>query len=103
MKNILKVALVAVGIFSFAQSQAKTMQRDTTVGQKINHTAKKVGHATAHAGASTAAMVVDKKYDGKCGPGGETVYINKHDHYYYINKSGHRVYVRKSQLMDKKM
>jgi len=103
MKNVLKVALVAVGVFSFGQSQAKTMPRDTTVGQKINHAAKKVGHATAHAGASTASMVVDKKYDGKCGPGGETVYINKHDHYYYINKSGHRVYVKKSQLMDKKM
>ena len=103
MKNFLKVALVAVGIFSFAQSQEKPMQHDTTVGQKIKHTTKKVGHATAHAAASTASMVVDKKYDGKCGPGGETVYINKHSHYYYINKRGHRVYLKKSQLMDKKM
>ena len=79
------------------------MQHDTTVGQKMKHTAKKVGHATAHAAATTESAVVDKKYDGKCGPGGETVYINKHSHYYYINKRGHRVYLKKSQLMYKKM
>jgi len=104
MKNVFKVALVAVGIFSFVQSQAKTMQQQhATVGQKVGHTTKKVGHATAHAAATTESAVVDKKYAGKCGPGGETVYINKHAHYYYINKRGHRVYVKKAQLMDKKM
>lgn len=103
MKNVLKVALIAVGIFSFAQSQAKPMQQDTTVGQKVKHTAKKVGHATAHAAATTASAVVDKKYEGKCGPMGETIYINEHSHYYYINKRGHRVYLKKSQLKDKKM
>jgi len=103
MKNVFKVALVAAGIFTFGQALAGPMPRDTTIGKKINKTAKKVGHATAHAAVSGESMIVDKKYDGKCGPHGETVYINKHSHYYYVNKSGHKVYIKKSQLMDKPM
>jgi hypothetical protein len=100
MKNVLKVALVAVGIFSFSASQAQT-HKDTTVGQKIGATATKVGHKTSNIAANGAAMIVDKKYEGKCGPGGQTVYINKNSHYYYINKKGHRIYLKKSELMDK--
>ncbi len=103
MKNIIKVALVAAGIFSFAQSHAKTMARDTTIGQKIGKTAKKVGHKTSEIAANGASAVVDKKYEGKCGPGGQTVYINDHSQYYYINKKGHRIFLKKSQLMDKPM
>lgn len=45
MKNLIKVALVATGIFAAAQTQAQT--RDTTLGQKIDKTATKVGKATA--------------------------------------------------------
>jgi hypothetical protein len=102
MKNVLKVALVAAGIFSFSASQAQT-HKDSTVGHKISKTATKVGHKTSEIAATGASDVVDKKYEGKCGPGGQTVFINKHSHYYYINKSGHRVYLKKSQLMDKPM
>jgi hypothetical protein len=100
MKNLFKVALVATGIFSFVQSQAHSMPLDS-VGHKIKHAAKSVGHATAHAAATTDAAIVDKRYDGKYGPDGQAVYINKHSHYYYINKTGHRVYLKKSELMDK--
>jgi len=100
MKNILKVALVATGIFSFAQGYAKSTPIDTA-GHKIKHAATSVGHATAHAAATADAAVVDKRYEGKWGPEGRAVYINKHSHYYYINKSGHRVYLKKSQLTDK--
>jgi len=100
MKNVLKIALVATGIFSFAQTHAETTLRDST-GHKISKTAKKVGHKTSEVAANGASAIVDKKYEGKCGPNGETVYINEHSHYYYINKKGHRVYVKKSQLMDK--
>jgi hypothetical protein len=102
MKNVLKVALVAAGIFSFSASQAQT-HKDSTLGHKIGKTATKVGHKTSQIAATGASDVVDKKYEGKCGPGGQTVFINKHSHYYYINKSGHRVYLKKSQLMDKPM
>lgn len=103
MKNILKVAVVAAGIFSFAQTQARPMQKDTTIGQKVSKTAKKVGHKTSQIAATGAAAIVDKKYEGKCGPNGQTVYINDKSQYYYISKKGHRIYLKKSQLMDKKM
>ncbi|MDF2433137.1 MAG: hypothetical protein JWP44_2768 [Mucilaginibacter sp.] len=103
MKNALKVAFLAAGIFTFSQSQAKIMQQDSSLGHKIGRAAKKAGHATAHVAASGASAIVDKKYDGKCGPHGETVYINDQSHYYYIDKKGHRIYLKKSQLMDKPM
>ncbi len=100
MKHLFKVALVAAGIFSFGAASAQT-HKDSTVGQKIDKTATKVGHKTSQIAATGAAAIVDKKYEGKCGPNGQTVYINKHSHYYYISKKGHRIYLKKSQLMDK--
>ena len=103
MKTVFKTVLFAAALFATAQSKASTIHRDTTLGHKIGNTAKKVGHKTSNVAANTASHVVDKKYDGKCGPNGETVYINKYSHYYYVNKTGHRVYLKKSELMDKKM
>ncbi len=103
MKNLIKVALVSGAMLFAVQGMADIVKQDTTLGKKISHTAKKVGHKTANIAANTASAVVDKKYEGKCGPNGETVYINEHSHYYIINKKGHRVYLKKSELMDKKM
>ena len=128
MKNLIKVALVATGIFAAAQTQAQT--RDTTLGQKIDKstravgkTAKKVGNATAGAakdvGNATAtgakkvgnktselavkgaAAVTDKKYDGKAGPGNENVYIDGQARYYYVNKSGKKVFITQAEMKTK--
>jgi hypothetical protein len=101
MKNVFKVALVAMGIFSFTVVHAQTTPKDSTLGHKIDTRAKKVGYKTSNIAANGASMVVDKKYEGKCGPQGQTVYINKYSHYYYISKKGHRIYLKKSRLMDK--
>ena len=125
MKNLLKISFVAAGVLVFAQSQAKPVSRDTTIGHKIGHTAKKVGHKTgetvekvgqataktatavghktAEVAAKGAAAVTDKKYEGKCGPHGETIYINKDSRYFYVDKKGHREYLRKSQLRNSSM
>jgi hypothetical protein len=100
MKNLFKATLVAAGVFTFAVASAQT-HKDSNLGHKIGTTAKTVGHKTSQIAASGAAGVVDKKYRGKCGPNGQTVYINKNSHYYYISKKGHRIYLKKSQLMDK--
>ena len=102
MKNVIKAAVLAAGIFSFASVNAQT-HKDSTLGHKIGVTATKVGHKTSQIAASGAAVVTDKKYEGKCGPQGQTVYINKHSHYFYVSKKGHRIYLKKSQLMDKPM
>ena len=133
MKHLFKTTLFAASLFVAAQSHAQT-QKDTTVGQKVGTTAKKVGHATSsaakdvghatssaakdvgHATSSAAkdvghktseiaskgaSAVVDKKYDGKAGPNGETIYIDKNSYYYYVNKKGRHVYVPKAELIDK--
>ena len=122
MKHLFKTALFATSLFVASQGYAQT-HKDTTVGQKIGTTAKKVGHATSsaakdvgHATSKTAtkvghktseiaskgaAGVVDKKYDGKVAPGGQTIYIDKNSYYYYVNKKGRHVYVPKAELVDK--
>ncbi|MDO3640635.1 hypothetical protein [Mucilaginibacter sp. L3T2-6] len=100
MKNLVKIALVAGGIFTFTAGNAQT-HKDSTLGHQIGHAAKKVGHKTAQVAATGAAAVTDKKYDNKRGPHGESIYIDKHSRYFYVNKKGHRVYLKKSQLVDK--
>lgn len=52
MKNIIKVALLATGIFAAAQTQAQT--RDTTLGQKIDKGTRSVGKAAKKVGNATA-------------------------------------------------
>jgi len=122
MKKLFNVALFAAGLFIAGQAHAQT-HRDTTLGHKISKSAKKVGHETSEAAkevghgtakaakavgkktsevaAKGAAAVTDRKYEGKMGPNGETIYINNKAQYYYVNKSGHRVYVTKIQLKNK--
>jgi hypothetical protein len=110
MKAIVKTALFSAAMLFAVQGMAGTVKSDTTrVGRttrKVGHTAKRVGEKTANVASNTAAnvdsRVVDRKYHDKRGPHGETVYINKHDHYYYINKKGHRVYITKAQMHDEK-
>lgn len=111
MKNIFKTVLFAAATLAATQTYAQT-HRDSTLGQKIDKTANKVGKATSKTAkkvgkktselaAKGAAAVVDKKFDGKAGPNGEIVYINNKAKYYYVNKAGHRVYLTKAELMEK--
>jgi hypothetical protein len=102
MKKILGTALFVVVLFVAGQAQAQT--KDTTsFKEKVSKTATKVGNKTSELAVKGASTIVDKQYKGKCGPNGETVYINNHSKYYYINKKGHKVYLKESELMDKKM
>jgi Mn-dependent DtxR family transcriptional regulator len=91
MKNLFKVAIMVTALFAAVQVNAQTVKKD----------AKKVGHKTSEVAAKGASAVVDKRYRGKSGPEGQTIYINKYSHYYYVNKLGHRVYLKESQLRDK--
>ncbi|RYE18139.1 MAG: hypothetical protein EOP51_22560 [Sphingobacteriales bacterium] len=95
MKNVMKAALAAAVTFVASQSYAQT------VGKDIEKTASKVGNKTAEIAVKGASGVVDKKYAGKKGPHGQTIYIDKNSYYYYINKKGRRVYVKKADLVDK--
>jgi uncharacterized low-complexity protein len=98
MKNLVKAAVVAAGIFSFTATHAQDHNDNT--GHKISRDTKAVGHKTAEVSAKGAAAITDKKYEGKCGPNGETIYINKNSHYFYVDKKGKREYLKKSQLRD---
>ena len=83
-------------------------QEKTTVGQDLKNAGKdvgkagiKVGNKTAEVASKGASKVADKTYKDKVGPGGETIYIDKHSKYYYVDGKGHHVYVKEDELMNK--
>jgi len=78
----------------------KAAEKET--GKAIKKGAKEVGNKTAELASKGKADVVDKKYDGKQGPNGETIYINDKAKFYWIDKQGHRHYVTEAELKDKK-
>jgi hypothetical protein len=99
MKNFVKAAFLAAGLFAAVQVSAQTVGQDLkSAGRSVGRAGKTVGHATARTASRGAAAVVDKKYEGHYGPYGETVYINNKSKYYYVNKKGHRVYVTRTHL-----
>ncbi|MVN23265.1 hypothetical protein [Mucilaginibacter arboris] len=91
IKALLLSAAVLFAVQSFAQNTGKGK-----VGTAIN----KAGNKTAELAVKGASAVADKKYDGKVGPGGQVIYINKNSKYYYVNKKGAKVYVSKAKLKD---
>ncbi len=107
MKNVFKVALLAAGLFVAADTHAQVAEkagRGIDKGAKaVGKGAKAVGRKTAEIASKGEAAVVDKKYDDKVGPGGQTIYIDKNSAYYYVNKKGRHVYVRKAELRNKPM
>jgi hypothetical protein len=118
MKNVIKVALLAAGLFVAADTQAQVVQK---TGKAISKGAKAVGNTaedgakavskgakkgarkTAEVASKGKSAVVDKKYDGYVAPNGETVYIDKNSAYYYVNSKGRHVYVKKAALVAKPM
>ena len=99
MNTLIKTALFSGAMLFAVLGMADTIKSDTT---KVGKAAKTVGHQISNTAANVDSRVVDKKFHDKRGPNGETVYINKHSHYYYINKKGHRVYITKAQMKDEK-
>jgi len=96
MKTLIKFSFVAASLLTAAKSHAQS------TGDKVKQDAHTVGHKTSEVAAKGAAAVVDKRYEGKYGPGGQSIYIDKYSHYYYINKLGHKVYLTKAQLRNHK-
>lgn len=96
MKKLRLLMLPAL-MFSMQLSYAQdTPAEKGKVGKAIN----KVGNKTAEVSVKAASAVVDKKYDGKVGPQGQAIYINKDSRYYYVNKRGKKVFVSKMKLRD---
>lgn len=110
MKKMLIVCLIALtpGLVTVSSAQ----QKDTTAGQKIKHGMQKtgkaigkgataVGNKTAELASKGSSAVIDKIYDGKAGPGGQTIYISSKSKYYWVDKKGRRHYVAKVSLKEK--
>jgi len=109
MKKVIGAALFAAALFVAGQVHAQS--KDTTsfktkvhkTTKQVGDAATKIGHKTSELAVKGASAVVDKQYKGKCGPNGETIYINSHSQYYYVDTKGHKVYLKESELKDKKM
>jgi hypothetical protein len=111
MKTTIKVSFFSLLLLFFAVSSAQS--QDTTslgkdikkgvknTGKAIGKGAKKAGTKTAELASKGKAGVVDKVYEGKEGPNGIKIYINKESRYYWIDKKGRRHYVNAAQLKDK--
>lgn len=70
-------------------------------GHAVKKSAKKVGNKTAELASKGSSAVIDKKYNGKQGPNGETIYIDNKSQYYWVDKKGRRHYVTQVELKDK--
>ena len=109
MKKVIGTALFVTALFAVGQVHAQS--KDTTsfktkvhkTTKQVGDAATKIGHKTSELAVKGASAVVDKQYKGKCGPNGETIYINSHSQYYYVDTKGHKVYLKESELKDKKM
>jgi hypothetical protein len=103
---------VLVGLSLLVFSVANAQDKDSTLGQHIKkdakvtgHAVKKgakaVGHKTAEIAAKGKSKIVDKKYEDKVGPDGQTIYIDQHSRYYWVDDKGGRHFVEESDLKNK--
>lgn len=98
MKKLTIIACAIACSFAFA---AHAQTKDKTVGKRISNTADTVAVKTKTTAKKGVAKIVDKTYDGKQGPNGETIYIDNQSKYYYINSKGEKKYIAKAALKDK--
>lgn len=111
MKKVVSFFTV-LSMFSIL-SVACAQEKDTTTvgedlkegvnktGKAIGKGAKKVGNKTAEIASKGKSKVIDKVYEGKVGPNGQTIYINNESKYYWVDKKGHHVFISSSKLKDK--
>lgn len=110
MKKVVAALLITgcIGLFTTVQAQdsssagSKVKNVVKKTGKAIGKGAKAVGNKTAELASKGSSRVVDKVYDGKTGPDGQTIYINEKSKYYWVDTKGHRHYVKKEELKDKK-
>jgi hypothetical protein len=106
------IAFAMAGCFLFFTAAVHAQDSTTTVGQDLKNAAKKtgkaigkgakkVGNKTAELASKGKSVVVDKVFEGKEGPDGQTIYINKDSKYYWVDKKGHHKFIAESKLKDK--
>ena len=94
--NKLKLLAIPAMLLSLSTMAQTNTSSKGSVGRTIN----KIGNKTAQVAVKGASAVADKKYDGKVGPAGQTIYINKNSHYYWVDARGKKIYISKAKLKD---
>lgn len=98
MKKLIGITLLLI-VAAVCTANAQNDHKKDTSG--VKRAATKVGDKTAEIVVKGKAGIVDKVYKDKVGPGGQTIYIDRHSKYYWVDKKGHNVYVAKSRLKNK--
>jgi hypothetical protein len=101
MKTVLRTILILVGICFATEGFTQDSKQDTPFVKKVGKAVKKAGDETAKVAVKGASAVADKIYEGKTGPDGQTIYIDKHSRYYYVGERGKKIYISKARLLDK--
>lgn len=106
MKKIFGIVMVT--LFLGFYSQANAQENENSVkkeikegGKDVKKGAKKAGNKTAEVASKGKSKIVDKTYENKVGPNGETIYIDKYSKYYWVDKKGRKKYVEEAELKDK--
>lgn len=104
MKKIIAVFVISTVLLSTAEAQVgKKVERGAEkTGHAIKKGGKAVGHKTAEVASKGKAKVVDKTYEGKWGPKGEVIYIDKYNRYYWIDNKGKKHYLPASALRSRR-
>jgi hypothetical protein len=105
MKKFLLIALgiLTIGITTNAQDadDSKVKRKAKTAAQKTKQGAKTVGRKTGEVASKGKSKVVDKEFDGKVGPDGQTIYIDKNDDLYWKDDRGFKYYISEAELKGK--
>lgn len=101
MKRSNILTLVFLGLFTIFSGTVPAQEKKESIGDKIEKTAKKVGHKTAEVAVKGTSKITDKVWKGKMAPDGTNVYINNKNEKYYVNKKGKKVYLKASQIKDR--
>lgn len=98
MKSLWKSIVFCTALLFSLQGFSQNVKKDTSFVKKVRKTAKKVGNETAEIAVKGASKVTDKTYEGKLGPQGQTIFINKHAHYFYVGEKGQKMFISKAKL-----
>jgi len=69
--------------------------------KNADRTGEDIGDGFNRSTAVIGAEIKDKTFEGKMGPNGETIYIDKNSDYYYIDRDGNKVSITKLEMKDK--
>jgi hypothetical protein len=110
MKKLMLLAVSTLFFSLLPEANAQDNDRNTTqeVKQGVKKGAreakkgvKRGAHEVAEQASEAKSDITRTELDGKMGPNGEDIFIDKDGTYYHIDTKGHRVYITGSDLRDK--